>query len=58
MFIRATKEKFSTKLKCAMYLAYVKTEALQKLAKNSKISSLKTLIIGEEKTLGIATYNN
>jgi hypothetical protein len=58
MFIRATIGKFPTKLKCDIYLAYIRTEILPKLEKNSKIISLRTLIIGEGKTLGIATYDD
>jgi hypothetical protein len=58
MFIRATIGKFPTKLKCDIYLAYIRTEILPKLEKNSKIISLRTLVIGEGKTLGIATYDN
>ena len=58
MFIRATIGKFPSKLKADMYLAYIKTEVLPKLKKKSKIISLRTLIIGEGKTLGIATYEN
>ena len=58
MFIRATIGKFPSKLKYDMFLSYIRSEVLPKLEKNSKIISLRTLIIGEGKTLGIATYDN
>ena len=58
MFVRATIGKFPSKLKCNMYLAYIRIEVLPRLEKDSKIISLRTLIIGEGKTLGIASYDN
>ena len=58
MHIRTTIGKFPTKLKCDMFLSYVKSEIIPKLKNNSKIISLRTAIIGEAQTLGVATYEN
>ena len=58
MYIRTTIGKFPTKLKCDMFLSYSKSEIIPKLRKNSKLISLRTMIIGEGQTLGVATYEN
>ena len=58
MYIRTTIGKFPTKLKCDMFLSYSKSEIIPKLRNNSKLISLKTIIIGEGQTLGVATYKN
>ena len=58
MHIRTTIGKFPSKLKRDMFLSYIKAEIIPKLKKNSKIISLRTVIIGEAQTLGVATYTN
>ena len=58
MYIRTTIGKFSSQLKCDMYLSYIKSEVVPKLKNNSKILSLRTLFIGEGQILGVATYEN
>ena len=58
MYIRTTIGKFPSKLKCDMWLSYVKSEVIPKLKNNSKLISLRTIIIAEGQTLGVATYEN
>ena len=58
MYIRTTIGKFPTKLKCDMFISYVKSEILPKLKKSSKIISLRTAIVGEGQALSVASYSN
>mgnify|MGYP001395200062 CR=1 FL=1 len=58
MYIRTTIGKFTSKLKCDMWLSYIKSEIIPNLKSNSKVISLRTIIIGEGQTLGVATYES
>ena len=41
-----------------MFLSYSKSEIIPKLRKNLEVISLRTMIIGEGQTFGVATYEN
>ncbi len=58
MYIRTTIGKFPSKLKCDMWLSYIKSEVIPKLRKNSKVLNWRIVSIGEGQTLGVAIYEN